>query len=125
MGTRMALAEARAHLRDMQDTFERIKAHAELRIIDRAGGSKALGANAEERERVLITALYEDVTYLEALEELRKAQATVDLLQAQVEDMIDERRRLDRESRDKLAAALIELAHSGRAGLASDIEEAL
>jgi hypothetical protein len=123
MSLRTELASARIHLRRCEDDFKRTKAHAEIRIIDRAGGSKALGANAEERERVLITTLYEDVTYLEALEELRKAQATVDIMQAQVEDIIDERKRLDRESRDRLAAALHELALNGRTGFASETEE--
>ncbi len=107
---RAQFAAARIALRDAQDHYDLITAQAEQRIIDAAGGAKGLGANAEDRARALTLALVEDQDYTEALQRLRQAQAEVDRLQAEVDDMIDERRTLDRASRDRASAAIEALA---------------
>ncbi len=44
---RQQLAEARIALRLAQDVYDLVKAQAAQRIIDQAGGPKALGINAE------------------------------------------------------------------------------
>lgn len=107
---RAQLAAARITLRAQQDHHERITAQAEQRIIDAAGGAKNLGANAEDRTRALTLALAEDATYTESLMWFRNAQAEVDRLQAEVDDAIDQRRKLDRASRDRASAAIEQLA---------------
>jgi hypothetical protein len=107
---RAQLAAARIALRAQQDHHDRITAQAEQRIIDAAGGTKGLGTNAEDRSRALVLALAEDATYTESLMWLRHAQAEVDRLQAEVDDLIDERRKLDRASRDRASAAIEQLA---------------
>ncbi len=107
---RVQLAAARIALRAAQDHYDLITAQAEQRIIDAAGGAKHLGANAEDRSRALTLALAEDHAHAEALTLLRQAQAEVDRLQAEVDDAIDERRTLDRASRDRASAAIEQLA---------------
>jgi hypothetical protein len=107
---RAQLAAARIALRAQQDHHERITAEAEQRSIDAAGGAKNLGANAEDRTRALTLALFEDHDYTESLMWLRAAQAEVDRLQAEIDDLIDQRRTLDRESRDRASAAIEQLA---------------
>ncbi len=107
---RQRLAAARIALRDAQDHHDLAKAQAEQRIIDAAGGAKHLGANAEDRARALTLALAEDVTYTESFMWFRNAQAEVDRLQAEVDDAIDQRRTLDRASRDRASAAIEQLA---------------
>src|SRR3712207_9567693 len=96
MNVRSKLAEARITLRRAQDEFDLITADAEQRITDAAGGPKGLGANAEDRARVLRLALHDDEAYREALDALRTAQAEVDRLAAEVEIAIDERNAADR-----------------------------
>lgn len=107
---RAQLAAARIALRAQQDHHERITAEAEQRIIDAAGGSKHLGPNTEDRARALTIALTNDATYTESLMWVRNAQAEVDRLQAEVDDLIDQRRKLDRASRDRASAAIEQLA---------------
>ena len=106
MSVRTELAEARIALRDAQDAYEETKAIVEQRIITSAGGAKELGSNAEERARALLLALQQDGDYIRMLAILREAQATVDRLQATLDDAIDARRADDRRSRDRLSAAL-------------------
>ena len=65
-----------------QDEYDLVTADAEQRITDAAGGPKGLGANAEDRARVLRLALHDDEAYREALDALRAAQAEVDRLAA-------------------------------------------
>ncbi len=62
--------------------------------------------NAEDRDRTLRIALEHDPAYLGIRHTLRQWQAEVDRLQAHVDDEIDERRRADRASRDRLSTAL-------------------
>jgi hypothetical protein len=78
MHVRLQLADARITLRAKQDEFDLITADAEQRMTDAAGGPKGLGANAEDRARVLRLALHDDEAYREALDALRAAQAEVD-----------------------------------------------
>ena len=106
------LADARITLRAKQDEYDLITADAEQRITDAAGGPKGLGANAEDRARVLRLALHDDEAYREALDALRAAQAEVDRLAAEVEIAIDERKAADRDSRDRLTALLQQLGGS-------------
>jgi hypothetical protein len=108
--SRQRLAVARIALREVQDHYELIKAQAEQRIIEAAGGTKNLGANAEDRTRALTLALAQDSDHAAALTLLRQAQAEVDRLQAEVDDAIDQRRKLDRASRDRASAAIETLA---------------
>ena len=74
MHVRLQLADARITLRAKQDEYDLITADAEQRITDAAGGPKGLGANAEDRGRVLRLALHDDEAYREAL-------ATLDALE--------------------------------------------
>ena len=110
LSSRQRLAAARIALRDAQDHHDLTKAQAEQRIIEAAGGAKNLGVNAEDRSRALTLALAEDHAYTEGLTLLRQAQADVDRLQADVDDAIDQRRKLDRASRDRASAAIETLA---------------
>ena len=112
MHVRIKLADARITLRAKQDEFDLITADAEQRITDAAGGPKGLGANAEDRARVLRLALADDEAYREALDALRDAQAEVDRLAAAVEIAIDERKAADRDSRDRLTTMLQQLGGS-------------
>ena len=107
---RTHLATARIALRAAQDHYDVTRAQAEQRIIEAAGGTKNLGANAEDQTRALTIALAEDAAYTESLTVLRQAQAKVDRLQAEVDDTIDQRRTLDRASRDRASAAIEQLA---------------
>jgi len=65
-----------------------------------------VGTNDKARDRALKLALDADPVYLAARQELRHQQARVDHVQAAVEDQIDERRKADRDSRDRLTSAL-------------------
>ena len=107
---RTQLATAKIALRAAQDHYDLTKAQAEQRSIDAAGGSKHLGANTDDRTRALTLALAQDTAYRESLTVLRQAQATVDRLQAEVDDAIDQRRKLDRDSRDRASDAIAQLA---------------
>ena len=107
---RQRLAAARIALRDAQDHHDLTKAQAEQRIIDAAGGAKNLGANAEDRSRAVMLALADEPAYCAALAAFREAQAEVDRVQADVDDAIDQRRKLDRASRDRASAAIEALA---------------
>ena len=57
-----------------------------------------------------LSVLQQDGDYIRMLASLREAQATVDRLQATLDDAIDQRRADDRRSRDRLSAALEHLA---------------
>ncbi len=104
--SRRQLATARAALRTTQDDHDRIKAVTEHAIITQAGGPKQLGVNAEDRDRALRIALEHDPAYLGIRHTLRQWQAEVDRLQAHVDDEIDDRRKAERASRDRLSTAL-------------------
>jgi hypothetical protein len=104
--TRTQLAEARAALRTTQDDYDRMKALTEHAVIAAAGGSKQLGANAEDRDRALRLALEDDPAYLGIRYTLRQWQSEVDRLQALLDDEIDVRRKENRASRDRLATVL-------------------
>lgn len=106
MHVRLELALARVTLRAKQDEYDLVTAHAEQRITEAAGGPKGLGANADDRARMLRVALHDDDEYRDALDALRIAQADVDRLAALVEIAIDERKAADRDSRDRLTAML-------------------
>jgi len=104
--TRQQLAEARIGLRLAQDVHDLIRAQATQRITEAAGGSKNMGINAEERDRALTIALAADEECMTAHGTVRDYQAQAERLQARVDDEIDDRRRADRASRDRLATML-------------------
>jgi hypothetical protein len=100
------LADARAEKRTALDTYSFVKAEAEQRAIDAAGGEKALGANADSRERALTLALARDRTHQEALGQLRYWERTVERLEASVQAYEDDRRSQERQVRAELVDAL-------------------
>lgn len=106
-GLRTLLAENRAAQRDANDALAAIKAEAEKRAIDAAGGDeKALGANAEARSRALTLALAEDSEYQAILGGVRCAEANNDLLTAEIESRADERRKVEWDIRLRLVDVL-------------------
>jgi len=104
--TRQQLAEARIALRLAQDVYDLVKAQAAQRITEAAGGAKHMGTNAEERDRALTIALAADEECRIAQGTVRDYQAQVERLQARVDDEIDDRRRAERASRDRLTTTL-------------------
>lgn len=111
---RLLLADARTELRAAKDDEANARAIAEQAAIDAAGGSKALGANADDRERALTIALLRDATYLRARQALRNAEDRVESLEAHLEGFMDARRDEERQVRAALAEAL------SRAGIQVD-----
>lgn len=105
-GLRMSLAEARIALRSANDDMAVTKALAESRVIEEVGGEKALGANAEARERALTLALAQSASYQAGLQRLREMEARVERLQAEVDAVRDARRESEWRVRERLAQVL-------------------
>ena len=105
MHVRLQLANARITLRQMQDEYDLVTADAEQRITDAAGGPKGLGANADDRARVLRVALMTTSRIARRCRRCGRARRR-DRLAALVEIAIDERKAADRDSRDRLTAML-------------------
>lgn len=112
-----ALAEATA----IDDAYAELLANANGKAVDRA---KVLGANEAERARNLTLILCDDADYQAAVRAERVSRSAVELLQAQVanlEDERDERKRLTRQDLvdllagrnldDALADVILDLAH--------------
>ena len=104
---RLDLARAKARLRTATAYLKDTQAFSEQAVIDAAGGPKALGANAEDRQRALTIALATDVTYQDALKTVHELEYQVDGIEALIADAVDERRRQEMTVRDKLADALM------------------
>lgn len=104
------LAEAEIRLRDVKDTEARAKLAAEQRAITAAGSLKALGSNDDERKRALLVAVAEDPDCLAAQREVRKVEAELSRLGAQLEAWKDERRAKEWEIRSRTADALRSMA---------------
>lgn len=88
------------------------KALAETAAIEEAGGAKALGANAEERERALVIALDADDEYKRCLVRHEDAVVQAEGCQAALDTLRDERT----ERRLRLMERLCDLLESGQAG---------
>lgn len=104
--TRKRLVETRITLRQANDHFAQSRAEAEQRAIDAAGGEKSLGANEEARKRALTLVLAKDDDYQLAVTMIRQMEATVDRLEAEMEDLRDARREEEWRIRLRLADAL-------------------
>lgn len=102
---RIQLASARDQLRHAKDMHEMVKAEAEQRAIDAAGGS--IGKNEAERSRALTLALARDPQYRGALTQVRVYEAEVDRLEALLEGARDARRLDEWSIRARLAEALL------------------
>lgn len=103
---RRGLADARHELRQAQDRLQTVRAQAEQRAVDAAGGDKALGANEQARARALVIALDGDPDYGQALAGLRDAESLIDHLEAEIEIARDERREREWRVRGRLVDAL-------------------
>lgn len=114
---RLSLADARANLRTAKDTLEIVRAEAEQRCIDLAGG--AIGKNETERSRALTLALARDPQYIRALSQARRVEAEVERLDALLEGAKDGRRLEEWTIRARLADALLGV-HSDHADRAGD-----
>lgn len=108
---RTQLADAKTALRTAQDTHDRAKLAVKRHMI--AQGWKEIGTNDKERDILIDAAIDDDPDYHAASTALRRCQATVDHLQADVDDQIDERRKADRASRDRYSAALERMSIHG------------
>lgn len=103
---RMALVEARATLRDAEAGYEVINAVVTQQIVDRAGGEAGLGANVEARKRATLLALPDFAEHGAAVQMVEAARREVEELTALIANAEDERRDVERASRDRLADAL-------------------
>lgn len=103
---RRDLAENQVALSDAKRALERAKALAEQRAIDAAGGEKALGANAEARERALALAFITDQEYQAHVESVAQADTWVGRIQTDIEIVGDQRRADEWAIRDRLVQAL-------------------
>lgn len=72
------LADAAHTKRTSTDAAEWHRVEIELAAIERAGGAKNLGANAEERERVLSAAVIRDARYIQLHTEMREWERRLD-----------------------------------------------
>ncbi len=104
---RLDLARAKSAMRIAQHTLRFEQAQYEEAIIERAGGSKALGANADDRQRALTIALGNDQDYQLLVKQVRELEYRVDDIEALIAGAVDERRRDEARIRDKLADALL------------------
>jgi hypothetical protein len=111
---RLDLAEARTNARACNDTYVKAKLDVKRRLLAGAGDWKALGTNDKERELLIDLTIDEDTVVQTALGQLRYWQSQVDTLEAQVENDNNERRSLDRQSRDRRTAVLERLAAQGQ-----------
>ncbi len=103
---RRELTSARIALRNLADELAQAKARAEQQAIDAAGGEKALGGNAEARERALILALADDGDYQAVVKRNKALLEVADYLECDLEDAKDRRREREWEVRLRLAEAL-------------------
>lgn len=93
------LANAKDLLRQAKDYYETARAVVEMSVL-------TLGKNAEDRKRELTVATAQDVTYQQALAELRRAEYAVDTAQALIDQTEAERREHEWAIRARLAEAL-------------------
>jgi len=93
-------------LQEQTDKMAWYKARAEQRAIENAGEEKALGSNAEARQRALTLALWSDGEYTRAYQERQETEREINDLQVQLEALLDERRQEEWRVRARLVDAL-------------------
>lgn len=103
---RKRLATAQIGARNEREDLRVLQARAESRAIEAAGGEKALGSNAESRERALTIALADDAEYQRMLNMARELERLAANLEAELEGEKDLRREQEWAIRLRLAAAL-------------------
>lgn len=113
--TRHRLAALRRDLRDAERDLEHARAMAEATVIERARegntlGIKALGANAEERARVMVLSLAKDEIYIAAATAESMCRDELEQCQAELDCLRDERT----ERRLRIMERLIDLLESER-----------
>lgn len=89
---RRSLAENAGQLRAAQDRLGWVDANARQRILDAAGGPKALGSNETERKIAIEDRLGLDAEYLKARADVRGLEAERDKFVADLDAATDERR---------------------------------
>jgi hypothetical protein len=121
---RMLLVEAQAERDETATHLRLVKAEAEQRVIDAAGGDpKALGSNDAARERALTIALSRDADYQTMLDIVQQWERAVARLAAEIEARADARRaqaRTDAQADRALRVRLIELLERADAPLTVD-----
>ena len=101
------LARNKHALRVAQDAYPFAKAQAEARVIARhPDGLKGFGANEADRVRNLLLAIEQEPAYVFARDALRAAQGAVEVIEAELEAMRDQRREREYEQRERLIDAL-------------------
>ena len=101
---RMNLAEAKATLRTAKDTYEMMRAIAEIDAVENHGVN---GKNAEERARNMTVALLNHEGYKGSLAHLRECERQVDELNAMIAVEEDAIRAAELAARERLAEALM------------------
>lgn len=103
---RQRLAHARNALRRAEDAHSYRKATTEVRFISNLESIKDLGSNETDRKRNLELAISENVGYLEAHETMRRAQAELELAQCDLDCLLDQRRFLETEIKERFLLVL-------------------
>jgi len=103
---RSRLAATQMAAKEARESLAYVKAQAETRAIQAAGGEKALGGNAESRERALLLALGADEAYQAQLKAVRALEDAAANLEAELEGEKDLRREREWGVRLRLAEAL-------------------
>lgn len=118
---RRLLAEAKVQLRLVEYQHKVWRAQTEADLVERAGGEKNLGTNAESREREFILHLDREPDYQSVRRDLVATQDEVDRLTAEIEGRLDERRERQLAVQDKTADAYLALAMKNGSEPAAEI----
>lgn len=110
---RRDLAQAEADLRGEQHALAILRAQVEHAAIEAAGGTKALGSNADDRARALILALEQDAEYTDCLLDEAILTRRVLRLKAEIACHEDARRGDELAARERLIS-LLERIETGR-----------
>jgi hypothetical protein len=104
---RQILTSLKLALKEQLANLPVVKASAEKRVIDAAGGDeKALGSNEAARNRAFTIALNDDVDYQATLGNIRAIEAEIASHEDALEALRDKRRDEEWAIRNRLAAAL-------------------
>lgn len=85
--------------------FTVAQALAEKQVIDSAGDEKALGANAEARQRAMTLALEHNRLFVTARDDLDNAMLELDDAKLKLEILFDARRFYEYEQRERMLSA--------------------
>ncbi len=110
---RRELAQVEAQLSSVRAELVSLKARVEHAAIEAAGGPKALGANADDRERALRLALDDDAAYGQAVLEEAIAYRRLLALKAAAQIHEDLRRGDELSARERLIDVLERLTPGG------------